>query len=49
MNAYAAAAAAGRDAELHAELEALVHDQNVSGREDVTTIPAAFLRVTVDV
>jgi hypothetical protein len=49
MNAYAAAAAAGREAELHAELEALVHEHNVSGREDVTTIPAAFLRVTVEV
>jgi SAM-dependent methyltransferase len=49
MNAYAAAAAAGREAELHAELEALVHAHNVSGREDVTTIPAAFLRVTVEV
>jgi SAM-dependent methyltransferase len=49
MNAYAAAAAAGREAELHAELEELVHDQNTSGSEGVTTIPAAFLRVTVEV
>jgi SAM-dependent methyltransferase len=49
MNAYAAAAAAGREADLHAELEALVHEQNVSGSDDVTTIPAAYLRVTVEV
>jgi len=49
MNAYAAAAAAGRQSELHAELEELVHDQNTSGSEAVTTIPAAFLRVTVEV
>jgi SAM-dependent methyltransferase len=49
MNAYAAAAAAGRQSELHAELEELVHDQNTSGSEAVTTIPAAFLMVTVEV
>jgi SAM-dependent methyltransferase len=49
MNAYAAAAAAGREAELHAELEELVHEQNTSGSESVTTIPAAFLKVTVEV
>jgi len=48
MNAYAAAAAAGRESELHAELEELVHDQNTSGSSAVTTIPAAFLRVTVE-
>ena len=49
MNAYAAAAAAGREADLHAELEGLVHEQNISGSDDHTTIPAAFLRVTVEV
>jgi SAM-dependent methyltransferase len=49
MNAYAAAAAAGREADLHAELEALVHEQNASTTEGVTTIPAAYLRVTVEV
>jgi SAM-dependent methyltransferase len=49
MNAYAAAAASGREDELHAELEELIHDQNVSGRDDVTKIRAAFLRVTVQV
>ena len=47
MNAYAAAAADGREDELHAELEALVHDQNTSGSDEVTTIEAAFMRVTV--
>jgi SAM-dependent methyltransferase len=47
MNAYAAAAAAGREAELHAELEELVNDKNTSTRDGVTEIPAAFLRVTV--
>jgi SAM-dependent methyltransferase len=49
MNAYAAAAADGREAELHAELEALVDEHNSSDRDDVTIIPARFLRVTVSV
>jgi SAM-dependent methyltransferase len=49
MNAYAAASAAGREEDLHAELEALVREQNASGRDDVTTIPATFLRVTAQV
>jgi SAM-dependent methyltransferase len=47
MNAYAAAAADGREAELDAELDALFNEQNTSGSEDSTTIPATFLRVTV--
>ena len=47
MNAYAAAAADGREAELDAELDALFNEQNTSGTEDLTTIPATFLRVTV--
>ena len=47
MNAYAAAAADGREAELHAELEALVNEHNTAGRGEGTTIPATFLRVTV--
>jgi len=47
MNAYAAAAADGREAELDAELDALFNEQNTSGAEDLTTIPATFLRVTV--
>lgn len=47
MNAYAAAAADGRDAELHAELEALINEHNTAGRGERTAIPATFLRVTV--
>ena len=49
MNAYAAAAASGREAELHAELEALASEVNTSSSEDMTAIPAVFLRVTVSV
>ena len=49
MNAYAAAAADGREEELHAELEQLVHDQNSSGSDQTTRVGAAFLRVTVTV
>ena len=45
MNAFAAAAANGREAELHAELEALFNEHNTS--EEATSIPATFLRVTV--
>lgn len=47
MNAFEAAAASGREAELQAELEALFASQNASGSLDVTSIPATFLRVTV--
>ena len=47
MNAYAAAAADGRESELDAELDALFNEQNTSGAEDATSIPATFLRVTV--
>jgi hypothetical protein len=48
MNAYAAAAAAdGREDELHAELDTLFNAQNSSSSERVTSIPATFLRVTV--
>ena len=49
MNAYTAAAADGREAELDAELDALFNEQNTSGTQDSTTIPATFLRVTVAV
>jgi SAM-dependent methyltransferase len=49
MNAFDAAAAAGREADLQAELEALFAAQNTSASPDLTTIPAAFLRVTVAV
>lgn len=49
MNAFEAAAADGREAELHAELDALFNSQNTSPSEDATSIPARFLRVTVAV
>jgi ubiquinone/menaquinone biosynthesis C-methylase UbiE len=45
MNAFEAAEADGREAELQAELEALFDEQNQDG--DATSIPATFLRVTV--
>ena len=45
MNAFEAAAADGREADLQAELEALFNEQNTS--DDATSIPATFLRVTV--
>ena len=47
MNAYAAAAADGREAELHAELEALVDEHNTAESGEGTRIEAAYLRVTV--
>jgi SAM-dependent methyltransferase len=47
MNAFEAAAANGRETELQTELEALFNAQNASGSDDVTSIPATFLRVTV--
>jgi SAM-dependent methyltransferase len=49
MNAFEAAAADGREAELQAELEALFKSQNASPNEDATSIAATFLRVTVAV
>jgi len=49
MNAYAAAAADGRQAELHAELEALVNEHNTAESGAGTRIEAAYLRVTVAV
>jgi SAM-dependent methyltransferase len=45
MNAYAAAAADGREDALHEELVALFNEQNTS--TDATSIPATFLKVTV--
>lgn len=45
MNAFEAAAANGKEADLQAELEALFSEQNTS--DDATSIPATFLRVTV--
>lgn len=46
MNAFEAAAADGRENALQAELEALFEEQNTSDEE--TSIPATFLRVTVE-
>ena len=45
MNAYEAAAANGREADLQAELDALFNEKNTS--TEATSIPATFLRVTV--
>jgi hypothetical protein len=47
MNAFEAAAANGREADLQAELDALFNAQNTSPSDDATSIPATFLRVTV--
>jgi SAM-dependent methyltransferase len=49
MNAFEAAAKNGRADDLQRELAALFVSQNRSGREDVTSISATFLRVTVQV
>jgi SAM-dependent methyltransferase len=46
MNAFEAATADGRDADLQAELEELFNRQNTSPNADATSIPAVFLRVT---
>jgi hypothetical protein len=46
MNAFEAAAAEGREAELQAELDTLFEEQNTS--DDATSIPATYLRVTVE-
>lgn len=48
MNAFEAAEKNGKAEALRAELEALFEAQNKSGRLDVTSIPATFLRVTVN-
>ena len=45
MNAFDAAKADGKEADLQAELEALFKEQNTT--DDGTSIPATFLRVTV--
>jgi ubiquinone/menaquinone biosynthesis C-methylase UbiE len=47
MNAFDAAGAEGRHAELQAELEALFNVHNTSPSTHTTSIPATFLRVTV--
>ncbi|MBK5109828.1 MAG: class I SAM-dependent methyltransferase [Thermoleophilia bacterium] len=46
MNAFAAAAADGREADLQAELDALFNEHNTSG--DSTSISATYLKVTVE-
>jgi SAM-dependent methyltransferase len=45
MNAFEAAAANGREADLQGELDTLFNEQNTS--DGATSIPATFLRVTV--
>jgi len=47
MNAFAAAQANGRTANLQEELQALFERQNRSNTPGATSIPATFLRVTV--
>lgn len=49
MNAFEAADKNGRAGELQKELETLFTSQNASQRNDITSIPATFLRVTVRV
>jgi hypothetical protein len=49
MNAFEAAASNGRAEELFAELDALYRAQNTSSDPDATSIPATFLRVSVQV
>jgi SAM-dependent methyltransferase len=48
MNAFEAAEKNGRAGELQKELEDLLGRQNESSRKDATSIPATFLRVTVE-
>ena len=47
MNAFEAADKNGRADDLQKDLEALFNSQNKSARNDLTSIPATFLRVTV--
>jgi hypothetical protein len=47
MNAFEAAEKNGKEADLQRELEALFGSQNRSGNDNITFIPANFLRVTV--
>ena len=48
MNAFEAAAADGKEADLQAELEVLFNGANTSPDRGTTSIPATFLRVTVE-
>jgi SAM-dependent methyltransferase len=47
MNAFEAASTDGREGALQAGLETLFTDQNASPSDEATSIPATFLRVTV--
>jgi hypothetical protein len=47
MNAFEAAEKSGRQDALARELNDLFERQNASGKRNVTSIPAIFLRVTV--
>ena len=49
MNAFEAAENTGKARELQKELEGLFKSQNISRSPQCTSIPAAFLRVTVNV
>jgi hypothetical protein len=49
MNAFDAAEKNGKAAALQTELEELFTRQNKSATNDITSIPATFLRVTVTV
>jgi ubiquinone/menaquinone biosynthesis C-methylase UbiE len=49
MNAFEAATKNGRAGDLEKELNDLFRSQNKTGRDDATSIPATFLRVTVAV
>jgi SAM-dependent methyltransferase len=49
MNAFEAAGRSGRAEDLQADLEKLFNSQNTSSGKDITTIPATYLRVTVQV
>ena len=49
MNAFEAAEKSGRSEELRRELETLFESQNKSSNRQATSIPATYLRVTVQV
>jgi len=49
MNAFEAADANGRKDDLQRELDALFNEHNTSEQENVTSITATFMRVTVKV
>jgi hypothetical protein len=49
MNAFEAAEKNGKSDELQNELEELFNSQNTSATANRTTIPATFLRISVDV